>query len=124
MPAVGDTFLVPSGPGELKHLFVVCTGPNGPPDRRVIVSVSSIRRGKHFDPACPVAAGEHKGIVHDSYVAYRFADLKSAADIDRFLASGYYIERGKMSEALLSRVLAGFATSDFTPPWAIKLVDG
>lgn len=86
--------------------------------------MSSIRRGKHFDPACPVAAGEHKGIVHDSYVAYRFADLKSAADIDRFLASGYYIERGKMSEALLSRVLAGFATSDFTPPWAIKLVDG
>jgi hypothetical protein len=111
---------VPSGPGELKHLFVVCSGSCGPPDMRVIVSISSVRPGKFHDQTCPVVAGEHDFVVHESFVFYRHTELKSATDLRRFLETGYYTPKQALSAELLDRVLRGFRQSRFTAPWVLN----
>ncbi len=122
MPEVGDTFLVPSGPAEFKHLFVVCTGSMERPDFRLVVSVTSIHAGIRYDPACVILPGEHSFVRHPSYVAYRKAERRSAADMDRFLAAGYFVRKDPVSQVLLDRILRGFLTSDFAEPWAVAML--
>lgn len=120
MVARGDTFLVPSGPGEYLHLHVICTGPRLIPDMRLLVPVSSIKEGAFHDPACVIEAGEHEFITKRSFVAYRHAQERSASKIDACLASGVFVAKPPMTADLLARILAGFAQSDFAAPWALR----
>lgn len=113
----GDTFLIPSGPRDLLHLFIVCSGLTKPPDYRLIVSISTIRDGKFFDPTCIIEADEHEFITTRSFVSYRHADQKSANHIEKCIQNGTFSPRGVLSEEVFERVIKGFYDSEFTDPW-------
>lgn len=118
----GNTFLIPSGPSDLMHLFIVCSGPSDPPDFRLIVSISSIKKGKFHDPTCILEAGEHEFVTAPSFVAYRHAGQRTSGQIQRCIASGEFVPRADLGMKVLQRVMSGFDDSDFTEPWVFDFL--
>lgn len=118
MPVIpGNTFLVPSGPRNLDHLFIVCSGPSAPPDHRLIVSISSIKEDKFNDPTYELEVGAHEFVTRPSFVAYRHAEQRTSGHIEGCILSGAFTARADLDAKVLERVMSGFHKSDFTAPW-------
>lgn len=120
----GNAFLIPSGPQDYLHLHIVCSHGGGVPDQRVLVSISSIKDGKFFDPTCIVEAGEHTFVNKKSFVEYRHTQERSALKIVACINNGGYVPKADISPDLLERVIKGFYKSDFTAPWVLSLLGG
>lgn len=116
----GDAFLVPSGP-EGNHLFVVATRENKD-GFRLLVPVSTVREGRHHDPACVLKAGDHPFIRHDSYAVYSKADQKRSDHIQNCVDKGIFISQPPVSDDVLDRVCDGFEKSDFTRNWVFDFL--
>jgi hypothetical protein len=120
---VGASFLIPSGPGDFLHLFVVCSSEKQLPDMRILVPISSIKSGVFFDPSCLVDVGEHDFIRMKSYAHYKHIQQRSSSKIISCLESGAYVSKGAVSQSLLAKLITGMLTSDFTEPWVYDLLD-
>jgi hypothetical protein len=118
----GGTLLVPSGPGY--HLFVILNAPtdfpNYPPQSCILVSFSTIRSGP-YDHTRIVPTGAHPFIKEASFIAYRQARMETSAVLAERVASGMYVDRGLVDEALRTDLIAGLYASPLTPRYLKKL---
>ncbi|QTN27475.1 hypothetical protein HZ993_19720 [Rhodoferax sp. AJA081-3] len=76
-------------------MHVIIHGPiplplRGPADQFIIVNVTTLHADVKHDPACLLGAGDHPGIIHDSYVTYRFARIDTDADVRKNVNSGVW----------------------------------
>lgn len=111
MITVGNTFLVPSGPGG-NHLFFVVIGPinieGEPPGQFLLVNATS----NSNDTACIIQPNDHPFIKHESYIAYRYARMETAADLQRKIGS-LFIQRENCSPELLKKIIEGAKKSKY-----------
>ena len=78
-----------------------------------VVFVSSIKKGKEYDPACILHSGDHPYIVHDSFIVYdKFQHCKKE-DLEWRLKMGEYITEPDVSPSLLERIRSGAKQSDY-----------
>jgi len=118
----GGTLLISSGPGY--HLFVVLNAPANfptyPPQSCVLVSFSTIRSGP-YDSTRIIPPGAHPFIKEPSFVAYRQARMETVADLAGRVASGVYVAREPVADALRLDLIAGLYFSPLTPRYLKKL---
>lgn len=116
----GKTLLIASGihrDPDRKHLFITLT--NSCPDgNHLLVPVCSVVPGRHYDPACEIAPGEHEFIKKASYVEYRYAGTRHTGHITKCVDGWEFQQKASISQDLLDRVFEGVENSDFIPKWA------
>jgi hypothetical protein len=120
---IGETFLFPSGPEDYLHLSIICSKKRKLPDMRLFVSISTLKPDKFHDPTCIIEAGEHEFVKHRSFVAYSHAQQRSSNKINLCIKNGQFIKKPNLNDGLLERVLKGFRTSDFAPPWCLGFLE-
>ena len=100
------------------HLYVALTDPisvSGYPNESVLlVSISTDRQDAKTDPACILNAGEHEAVTRRSYIPYRYALVKSMADIRAEEASGLITFHEPVAPDVLDRICAGLEASPNT----------
>jgi hypothetical protein len=100
-------------PGVLPHLWFVCTRPDV--DGEVaIVSVTSTKEWTK-DLTCPLEAGDHPFIEHDSVAAYQRARLLTVTTIEARIKRLHFEPKEPGEPALLHRLREGALDSPFTP---------
>src|SRR3990170_6466696 len=95
------------------HFFFVLLDPFGPDHTTLIVPHCTIRAG-FCDSTCVLRAGNPPFLASDSYIDYRYADIKSADDIEKDIARGRARVSDTISEALLQTIRDGILASPFT----------
>lgn len=113
------TVLIASGPAhdpDRKHLFIVLTEPLGEPPEVLLVSLSSVTDGSPCDASCLIEVGEHQFVLHQSFVAYRFARIVRAEVLRSGVDSGKFVAREPVSEALYRRICDGLRASPHVAP--------
>jgi hypothetical protein len=118
-PCPGGAMLIASGPSGGDHLFIIVTK-RCRDNRHLLVSISSIREGRAYDPACVLDAGDHPFVHHPSYVVYAKPEERPAGFITNMLTKGAYRIQDDVHPAVLERVCDGMSRSEFGRPWAIK----
>jgi hypothetical protein len=114
-PARAKTLLIPSGterdPNK-KHLFVILTDAcrDG---QHLLVSLSRVKEGVHYDTACVFEPGEHAFVRERSFAAYRLARIESAQHLIRCVDSWYFTPKEDMPLPLLQRMCDGLERSEF-----------
>src|SRR5262245_33850095 len=117
-PYRGGTLLVPSGPTGM-HLFVILT--NRCTNKfHLLVSITSIKEGKRYDPACTFAGGEHPFITKPAYVFYRLLEQKRSGVLSNGVAKGLFIPKDDMPATPFKAICDGIQVSDFVGPWALE----
>jgi hypothetical protein len=119
LPYPTGTLLIPSGPGDLKHLFVVVTN-KCKDDLHLLFSISSIRPGVAYDDTCVFDGGEHDFIRHRSYVYYRKPDQRRASSISRMVELGAFTVKPDLAEIHFVRICEGVSKSKFSTPATVK----
>ena len=118
VPYKGGTLLVPSGPSGM-HLFTILT--NRCDDGfHLLVSITSIREGIAYDPACVFAGDEHPFTKHPSHVFYRIMEQKRSEALANGVAKGLFIPKEDMPEVPFQNICNGIETSEFIGPWAVE----
>jgi hypothetical protein len=117
-PKEQGSLLVPSGPNNGMHLFVVVTKmcANG---MHLLLSISSIKDGKKYDNSCVLEAEEHEFIDRRSFVYYKMPEQRRASGLVKCVESGLFKPRENVSADVFDRICKGLERSDFTPPWAL-----
>jgi hypothetical protein len=116
-PTKKATLLMPSGPPDdpdRLHLWIVLTDPCEL-NANLIVSVSTLHEHRFHDPACVIAAGEHRRIRWTSWIEYRRAKALHSNALVRGEAAWYYREDQPVTDALFERVCRGLLESKYTP---------
>lgn len=111
------TVLVPSGTQEqpdLKHLFILLNNPVHAARLVLLVSISTIREGRYFDPACRLFDGDHPFISRQSYVVYQKARIEEASKLERGVQAKILVPRDPFSGEIFARVCEGVLTSKHT----------
>ena len=123
IPTRRATVLIPSGPDadkERKHLFILLTDPVPNVDTKtsevLSVSVSSIKEGYPFDPACRLYAGDHPFLRHESFVHYRYARIDVVSAFLAGVKIGAFIPQGPLKEPIFAQVCQGLLASRNTSP--------
>jgi len=111
------TLLMSSGPG--KHLHVVMTDANDTGKQHLLLSISTIRTSKYYDPQCIIKAGEHPFLISDSFVEYKFALQTDAKNLSTCVDGQIFIPKEDMNDKLFYRICDGIEKSEHTPRWAI-----
>jgi len=117
-PAKGKTLLIPSGTEQdphKRHLFVILTN-RCALDSHLLVSLSRVKEGVHFDDACLFEVGEHPFVREQSFAAYRLARIVRAATLIGSVDGDYFTSKEDMSAALVERMCAGIERSEFIAP--------
>lgn len=94
---------------------MVCndTDANG---RNLIVSISSVPTdGRPYDATCILEAHEHRWLTHQSFVAYRFAELEEAAKLQNGLQLGVIQQEVDMNGQSFLKVVNRMCQSPETP---------
>tara|TARA_R110001599_G_scaffold57492_1_gene157972 strand:+ start:945 stop:1430 length:486 start_codon:yes stop_codon:yes gene_type:complete len=115
------TLLIESGTyhrPDLRHFHVVCTDPDED-GRQLIVSISTINGGQHYDNACVLESHEHKFIKHPSFVKYAYAKITYRSQLLKKLAN----KKAKpyppdLNNQTFQKVLNGIDTSEYIEPKA------
>ncbi len=108
----GCTLLIPSGPNDKSHLFVVVMDSqviNGK-EHLLLASFSSVKKGLPHDTTCLVQSKEHPFVTVESFVSY--SQLRSEP-VDHVLASldkGVFTAKTNVSTTLLARIKAGLTS--------------
>jgi hypothetical protein len=96
------------------HLFVILTKACSR-GQHLLANISTIHdEAKLRDRTCIIKAGEHRFVTHDSFVEYRFADVKIGAQITKLVKANYYRPHDDASDELTARIFSGVRKSDFT----------
>lgn len=112
-PYPAGTLLIPCGPGDLKHLFIILTNRCGH-GQHLIVSISSIKDNKRHDGTCIFAGGEHSFIRQPSFVYYKLAYRQRAAAIEKYVQNKYFDTREDLVDVHFDRVCDGLLESKFS----------
>lgn len=117
-PLKKGTILVLSGPVE--HLHFICSDPvfyprNGKASF-LAVNLSSINTGIYHDPTCVLTPGDHPFVHHNSYIYYAKADIFGEVTVAQQVAQGDIEVHQPCSDAVFTRILAGFAHSPHVRP--------
>jgi len=104
------------------HLFVVMNDPC-PEKLCLVISISSIKPKRHFDPACVLEVGDHPFIKHPSFIMYRLAETKKAMHISNMVDSKYYLKHKDFEEPAFGNIAAGLFKSDEVKPRILKYAD-
>ena len=112
--------LVPSGPGEKRHLFALLLEPvvvdgYGSAPQVLMASICTVRPGLFVDQSCLLSAGDHPFITHDSYVDYSFARMESQAHVEQCVAAGTFTAKEDCSPELIRRIIQGALVSKRIP---------
>jgi hypothetical protein len=104
--------LIPSGPGEKRHLFAILLDPvpvegYGPKPLVLLASVVSIKPGLVVDASCLLRPGDHPFIRHDSFVDYRFTRLEQAEHVEARVSDGIFDVKESCSPELTRRIIEG-----------------
>lgn len=110
MLRAGDTLLL--GPEEDYHLHIILTDANDDGEL-ILASVTTLQKWTK-DRTVVLKKGDHPFIQHDSGIAYSFARIVSAAEIESVVSNKPSLVRQPMSPEVLNRVQAGLLESDFT----------
>src|SRR5215475_8271311 len=105
VPYRGGTLLIPSGTADSpdqNHPFVIITN-KCDANRHLLVNVSTIREGVHFDPACTIEAG--------SYVVYRLARTDHVDHLGRMVDGWIFKKKQDASAGLLEKICDGVLQS-------------
>ena len=117
-PARRATVLMPTprrGQPELKHLFVLLNDPATHERQVVIVNLSSLKKGRPFDPACQLYPQDHPFVTRDSYVNYGFARVVAASQRVAAVRQGRLVPMEDMDAAVVDRICHGLLASRHTP---------
>jgi len=93
------------------HLWIVITDPAVNPQSVVMVSISSVRRGRTVDKACILCAQAHEQIRHESFASYARAQVFTAEQIDSMISKGLYSTRTDVNEYWLNELREGLLRS-------------
>lgn len=116
-PKRGTTLLIPSGPTG-NHLFVVVSEEMS--GEYLLVSVSTIKEGRFYDPTCEIEAGVHEFVRDRSYAYFRDARIITARHLIAMEQKGVFFAKADMDEDVVSRICDGIEISAHTPNIAIK----
>lgn len=116
----GWTLLIPSGPGDKRHLFVVITDPDEH-EEVVLASLSSVHA--RSDTACIVRPGDHPFVRHESCIEYRYCRTERISHLTPLLESGYFTRCDDASDELVERIVDGAWTSEHTRRRILDLLD-
>ncbi|MBY9067771.1 hypothetical protein K1X12_12735 [Hyphomonas sp. WL0036] len=119
VPAKCGTLFIPSNIKDDKHLFFILNDACKQ-GCHLLVNVTSIYEGVHFDPACVVEVGEHPFIKHKSYMNYRLADVHVSARLTKMVGLRYFTPGDAASEELVEKILKGAEASDYIPKRILK----
>lgn len=118
VPAAGQTLLMPSGPNNKLHLFVILNDPipldGYPGTQSVLVCMCSVQPNLHFDGTCTLQPGSHPFVAHPTYIDYKFARIESATDLTARVAQGVFIPNQPCTPNLLANIKSGLNQSKFT----------
>lgn len=119
-PVERATLLIPSGPKADQfrpHLFIMLCGPVTEQKLILLASLSSIKPGQYFDPACQILPEETalEFVTKPSFIDYSKLRLKPADAIQRGLDSGELTSIGLIEPELLKRITIGLHCSKRTP---------
>jgi hypothetical protein len=126
VPFKKGTLLIPSGAKnglEAKHLFGILTD-RCAEGQHLLVGVTTLYPDAPHDPACIMAAGEHRFIVHDSYALYRMAQIQPAERLSKMVDGWLYSEHDTLSDELLTKLIDGVAASRFVPRYVKNYLNG
>jgi hypothetical protein len=117
-PQQGATLLMPSGPGG-DHLFVVLNDPKvfpnyGSHPQVLLVNLSTVRTGVHFDATCVLQQGCHPFVKVVSYVVYRSARVEAQAHLLTLIEKGVFRPQDPMPAAVFGTIRSGLFASPFT----------
>jgi hypothetical protein len=85
----------------------------------LLLSISSIKGNKKYDPTCSFVGGEHEFISKPSYVVYGMPEQKPVLSIQKCVANNYFIPKDDLDTKIFERICAGISLSDFSRPWMI-----
>ena len=110
--AKGESLLIPSGPGEKRHLFAILLDPvpfegYGSKPLVLLASVVSLKPGLVVDESCLLKPGDHPFIRHDSFVDYRFTRLEQAEHVEARVSEGIFDVKEPCSPELIQRIFEG-----------------
>lgn len=114
----GATLLMPSGP-DGDHLFVVLNDPKIFPDygsnpQVLLVNLSTVRPGVHFDATCLLQPGCHPFVKIESYVVFRSARVDSEEHLLALVRKGLFRPQDPMPAAIVGAIRSGLLASPFT----------
>lgn len=116
---VKQTFLIPTGPNDGKHLHAVVAVEQAGPNI-LLLSITSQKEGIYYDPSCEIKEGDHPFIKHDSYVLYGRARTIGKKRLSEYIESGYYVQHDDLDEELFSKICDGIELSEHSSPWLIS----
>ena len=84
--------------------------------RNLIVSISSVPQHPiPYDATCVLESHEHRWLTHQSFVAYRFAQLVEAAKLQNGLQLGVFSQEVDMNGQSFLKVVNRMCQSPQTP---------
>ena len=112
------TLLIVSGPRhdvDRKHLFVICTDPDGD-GLQLIVSICSVPQdGSPYDTTCILQPHEHAFLRKPSYIFYARAQLVKRAALEKGVRLVEMITKEDMNGQAFLKVTSGLCRSPQTP---------
>lgn len=102
------------------HLLVLLTDPFGPAEQVLMACICTLVDGA--DDSCMLTDGDHDFIKHDSYVAYGFCRVEPAKALINGVATGVFLEKGPIDEAVYKKIMSGIKKSPFTKPFVLEFL--
>lgn len=114
---IGCTFLY-------RHLYIIISRPFGNPEKIICVNLSTWRdtATELNDASCIANIGEHPFIEEKSYIYYRKTIRPYITDLQEAVSQALITPNEKCSESFLNKILEGATKSQFTPFWAIRVL--
>ena len=109
----GTCILLPKPSGDIRHLWIVLTEPEGDPPQVVIVNLTKQKNGA--DQTCVLQPGDHEFVKTETIVHYGDARLAPAEPLRTIAKMPGYDFHEDCSHQLLERVRKGLFDSPYTP---------
>lgn len=109
----GTCILLPKPSGDVRHLWVVLTEPEGEPPQVVIVNLT--KNKPRADATCILMPGDHEFVKVETVVHYGDARLAPADPLNQIAKLHDYDFHADCSEELLERIQRGLLASPSVP---------
>jgi len=117
VPQRGATLLIPSGTPKNQdqfHLHIILTDACKD-NRRLLVNITTVYSGAHYDRTCVIEPGEHDFVIDPSYVVYRRAKTSHMKHLTICVDGWVFRPHDPVSSELFNRICGGVEASSFTP---------
>ena len=112
---IGSTFRFWDRPND-RHLYVISSDLSAP--EVVIFNVKTLHEGDlRVDRSCVLNHGDHPFLMHESYVANRYAELIATNKLEQKIADGTLVLHEQCSNETLKRIWDGAETTRHLHGW-------